>query len=643
MKLMTKKNICWFIIMVLFNALGQGASHGQQSDAKPEKAKESVSKENSSNAPEYQAMRTQQRKERALYLLESLTDVNIDDKVALAHMKSDLAALMCACGEKEKAMEIFKKSLTEITSNLLEKSNQNGNSVKERYELAAQVRERFDLAIRITEAATDCNPTFRKWAANEIESFQTSAKEKNQTDNEPSVIPDVTWGTKPSIRRQLKAEILWRIAYQKLDEEKLEEAVRFFEQSLKICVEFPVITALIRLKQKGSQDIATALYLQAAHKIQTLPSGSELAALHLGLKPMLGMRSDQSIVVDANDVMKNSMIDAYLNAISAFLGEQNSTLAGQSSGIVSLIKDALPLYAQLPPATKIEVEQWLVKASKRLPSSEQGDMEERPFVESPESFVARIQDIASKSVDAKERDQAFAAIASRHIDDWKFELAATAIAKIADLNLKQELSDAATSRKISVDLRKGIDLYLAKYEIEKITSLPMRVKMYLQLAKAAAKKDLPLMKDSLEEAARLCEKIGTATTVQSHLLLAIAKEFVEFDSYRAFDILRDAVRAINKTSEPPIKRWGKAFTSFTVTTGGKFPRSLYESAYLYQKPYDFSIFRQFAMIDFEGALLSAANINDKSVRASAEFEICASILLQGKPMKSQGNEIPPPQ
>jgi tetratricopeptide (TPR) repeat protein len=645
MKLMTKKNVCSLMAMVLFAAFGQGASHRQQSDAKPQKPKESLSKENSSNAPDEQAIRTQQRKERALYLLESLADINLDDKVGLAHMKSDFAALMCACGERDKATEIFKKSLTEITINLLEKGSQNGKDIRERSQLADQVREAFDLALRITESATECNPTFRKWAANELEKLQASEKEKNQnqTDGEPSVIPDVTWGTAPSMQRQLRAAILYKVASQKMEEEKIEEAVRLLDQSLKICVGFPVMNALSRVKQRGSQDMAASLYLQAAHRIQTLPSGSELDALHRGLDSMLAIRIGQGITLDAKDVMKNSMIEAYLDALSALLHGQNAVLVSQSSGIVSLMKEALPLYAQLRPTTMTEVEQWLAKAPKRLSPSGQAAVEERPFAESPENFVARIQEIAAKTVDAKERDQAYAAIASKHIDSWKFDLAVEAIAKISDLNLKQELSDAASSRKISVELRKDSDLNLAKYDIEKIASLPMRVKMYLQLAKAAAKKDLPMRKDSLEEAVRLCEKIGTSTTVQAHLLLAIVKEYAEFDPARAFEILRDVVQVINKTTEPPVKRWGKAFTSYMVTTSGKFPRMLYESPHLYQKPYDFSTFRQFALIDFEGALLCASAINDKSVRASAEFEICASLLLQGKPSKSRTNEIPPPQ
>jgi tetratricopeptide (TPR) repeat protein len=641
MKLMPQKSFCLFILMILFAVSVQGASYGQQSSSKPEKVKES-----SSSASEEQDAQTQLLKDRALSLLESLADLKgIEDKVESAHMKADFADLMCACGEKEKAIEIFKKSLTEITSKLLEKSGQNNGTARERYELAAQVRERFDLVIRIAEQATDCNPTFKKWAANEIEKFQAPEKEKsqNQLDNEPPVIPDEIWGTKPSIKRQLMAGIFYRLGNQKLNEEKFEEASSLFEQSLKICVDSSVMNALSRLKLKGRTDIVKSLYLQAAHKVQSLPSGSELYALNGGLGTVLERRMGQAIPLDTNDALKSSMINAYLDAISALLQDQNAALTDQSSSVLSLIKEALPLYYQLRPATKIKIEQWVADASKRLSPSEQSAVEKIPFAtESAEPFVSRIQEIATKTVDANERDQAYAAIASKHIDHWKFDLASQAIAKIADLTLKQELSDVALSRKTFVDLRKDADLYVAKERIEKIASLPMRVKGYLQLGKMAFKKDPPLTKDCLEEAARLCEKIGTSP-VQAHLLLAVAKEFAEFDSTRSFEILRDAIHSINKTTEPPIKRWGKPLISFTVTTSGKFPRTLYEHPSQYQKPYDFSLFKQLALVDFEGTLLSASNINDKTVRASTEFEICTGILLKGKPTKNRDNSIPPPQ
>jgi tetratricopeptide (TPR) repeat protein len=637
MKPMTLKNVSLLIMMALFFASGQEASRGQQSKSKTEKVTESSSK-----ISEEQSIQTQQLKARALSLLESLADLKgIDDKVELAHMKADIADLMCVCGEKDQATEIFKKSLTEITSKLLENNNQDRGDSRARYEAAAQVRERFDLVVRIVEAATECNPTFKKWAANEIENFQISEKEKSQNQLDAAVIPDETWGTKPSIKRQLMAGILYKSGNQKLNEEKIEEAASLFEQSLKICVDATVINALSRLKQKDRSDIANSLYLQAARKVQSLPSGSELHALNWGLNSMLGIRDGQGITVDANDSLKSSIIDAYLDAISGLLQDQHTILVSQSAYILRIVKDALPLYYQLRPATKIKVEQWIADAAKRLSLSEQSVVEKIPFAaESPEQFVSRIQDIASKSVDANERDQAYAAIGSKHINDWKFDLASQAVAKISDLSLRQELSDAALSRKIFVDLRKDVDLYVAKDGIAKIASLLMRVKSYLQLAKAAFKKDPPLTKECLEEAARLCEKIGTSP-VQAHLLLAVAKEFAEFDTSRSFEILRDAIQSINKINEPPVKRWGKAFTPFTVTTSGKFPRSLYESPHLYQKPYDFSLIKQLALVDFEGALLSTSNINNKSVRANAEFEICASILLQGKPSKSRDNTVPP--
>jgi hypothetical protein len=641
MKLMTRKSFCLFILMILFATLMPGASRGQQSGSKPEKSKES-----SSNALEDQDKQTLLLKDRALCLLESLTDLKgIEDKVESAHMKADFADLLCACGEKENATEIFKKSLIEITSKLLEKNSQNKGDARERYELAAQVRERFDLVVWIAEQAADCNPTFRKWAANEIEKFQAPEKEKsqNQLDNEPPVIPDEIWGTKPSMKRQLMAGILFRLGDQKLKEEKFEEASSLFEQSLKICVDSSVMNALSRLKLKGRTDIVNTLYLQAARKVQALPSGLELQALNGGLGTVLEMRMGYAIPLDTNDVLKSSMINAYLDAISALLQDQNAALAGQSSYVLGLIKEALPLYYQLRPAAKIKIEQWVADASKRLSPSEQSAIEKIPFTpESSEQFVSRVQEIATKTVDANERDQAYAAIASKHIDYWKFDLASQAITKIADLTLKQELSDVTLFRKTFVDLRKDADLYVAKERIEKIVSLPMRVKGYLQLGKMALKKDPPLTKDCLEEAARLCEKIGTSP-VQAHLLLAVTKEFAEFDSTRSFEILRDAVHSINKITEPPIKRWGKAFTSFSVGTSGKFSRILYEHPSQYQKPYDFSLFKQLALVDFEGALLSASNINDKTVRASAEFEICTGILLKGKPAKNRDNSIPPPQ
>ena len=65
---------------------------------------------------------------------------------------------------------------------------------------------------------------------------------------------------------------------------------------------------------------------------------------------------------------------------------------------------------------------------------------------------------------------------------------------------------------------------------------------------------------------------------------------------------------------------------------------MFEDPDQYKKPYDLSVFRKLARVDFDGSLLIAGQVEDKLLQASAKYEICAGILLTDK---SSDSSIPP--
>lgn len=567
-------------------------------------------------------------RQRAFYIAYGSAESNvIEHPLEAAQMRADFASLICAFGERTAAVETFNKSLDDVATYLL------GSDPRDNDEAS----EALELALRVSEKALACDPLLRGRIVDRLaelraaESGRRHSGVTGETELESAVVPDSLWGSRPSIRRRLAAEILARAAHANLSQGKLGEAESLLDQSLSHSLVLTFVTPLLGLKNKGSHAAASKLYLKAAGRVQAQPSGAELYALWFGLRPMLGVGHSEDLYnrLASAEPSRDALVMSYVDAVSALTGGPGSMLAAKSADTVRLVKAALPLYSRFRPQLVPRMEEWITKATERLAPSAQDAVHTAPFVARPENTLMRLEEIADKSVDEEERDLAYASIVSKHLEQATFDKAIEAGSKVRNLDLRREVLDAVAYRETLFSLAKPIDLRTLHRRIGGIASLSLRAKLYTRLAQVAAKgDDRVLATESLQEAARLAAKLDPGPT-QSHLLLGVAAAYADFDHVRAFETLSDAVKAINRHSGQPASRWAFAevdSTTIVYDRTGRFARQVFDEPSQYRRPYQLSAFRKLAAVDFDGVLLAAAQINDKRLQLSARYEICSGIL-----------------
>lgn len=155
--------------------------------------------------------------------------------------------------------------------------------------------------------------------------------------------------------------------------------------------------------------------------------------------------------------------------------------------------------------------------------------------------------------------------------------------------------------------------------------LEFRALLSAEIAEAILKRDddRPRASEVLEKAFQFSLK-GSETEVKAKALLTIAYLFAAFDSTRAKEIMREAIKTINRLNEPNlssptlIRQVGtsgyRAFVSYDV------PGLTLEAS-----------FRELGTRDFEGALWLSQLLEDKSLRSTATIALAQRCLDAAKP------------
>ncbi len=612
----------WILLCVV--ALPPFGLADQQSRAEQSKAAAVDGQLNESEQP----LRLQ-----AYYLAKAIMESNdIEDPLAAAHMRADFAGLLCAYGDRDRAREVFKKSFAEVALSLLRQETE-GRDNDEGV---------FELAINLSRLMRRCDTSMQTSIADELDRLQIKKEgEAIVTEKEPPVVADPMWGTRPSTRRQLAAEIFMRQAYVGITQKQLAEAEKLTARALDYCVTNSLGSVLSELQNSGRSDAAARLFLKAVQQAKALPSGAE--AFHLSLSfPLFEKLQTASPIA----VGQSRLLEVYLDMLTALVQSPNSTLTAKSSYVVNLVERALPHYVTLRPAVKPLVAEWVFAATKRFPVPTAATVEPMPLpAESSDQQVSAMTEIALRTNDAKERDQAYASIASTHLQWAKFDAAFEAAAEISNAALKQELLDETLYRQLSFRLLKSAQLRTALTEVQKISSRPLRIKLYTRLAAFISQNDKLLAYEALEEAAKLASKLDPSA-MRSHLLLGIADAYADIDRVKALVALADAIKSINGHGDQPASRWGRVLRQVSTIEfegTGRFPRTILEDPQQYQKPYDFSFLQRLAWVDFDGLLYIADSITDKTLRTSAKYEICAGILQKSQSYKKGGAVTMSPQ
>lgn len=580
--------------------------------------------------------RADELRQRAFYIADAMTSANdIGDELQAAHMRADFGALLCVHGERGKGSEVIRRSISDTVRSLLLRndSQRDGHSM-----------EPLELPVRLSELMNDCETSSQFSIADEVADVGIERKDSEPAlGKEPDSVPDPLWGSKPSPRRLMAAEILARAAHQKAAEGKLSEAERLLSRSLDFCVTASLASVLGELADRGGAQAAARLFFKAVDQVKAKPSGSELRSLSFVMVMHLRSRAASSREANVGTSGTDRYVEAYLEAVLALVRGINSKQAGKSAYTVRMVKEALS-YSGLQPSATREIEEWIAAMTGKLSPEGKAAVARSPFnPEPPERKVANLEEIAARSIDARKRDLARASIASTHISLAKFDEAVEVVSRISDRTLQRDLLDDVTYRRTSFSLARKAEARPLMEEIAKVARLPTRIKLYIQVAKASAEGDKVLAREALQDASVVALKLeGSAT--QSHLLLGIADAYAEFDSVRAFELLHEAVRSINKHGDQPASRWGAPWietNSVQYDPDWRFPRRLYEDPDHYHRPYDFSFLRKLVWVDFDGVMLAASSLQDKLLQASATYEICAGILEKGKPKRKRPSSPPP--
>ena len=106
------------------------------------------------------------------------------------------------------------------------------------------------------------------------------------------------------------------------------------------------------------------------------------------------------------------------------------------------------------------------------------------------------------------------------------------------------------------------------------------------------------------------------------------------------EALNYAVKSLNAHDTHPPSHWVSEYVS---TTRVKFDdarfslgRTVVDDPEEYnRKPYNLSVFRKLAGLDFDGGFFASMMLANKSMMASAKYELCAGVLTE-QPATKQG-------
>lgn len=600
------------------------------------------------------------------YLSNILTGSDtLDDKIQAAHLRANYAELICAYGDRNRAIEVFRQSISEIVRQLIEQEireeKQISDASKDEKRKIYDDEAIFELALQLAQTAIKCDPSAKTAITTELEGIKFSSKERDgisrkekESDitrqNDLSTVPDEAWGTQPSIKRRMAAQFLTTEAHAKIAEGKLTEAMALLRESSLYCVSVPFVTAIGRLFTSKPAE-ASLMFIQAAQRVQSTPSGAEVRALNFGLRPL---GANPLTIKPGSNPQSDALIKSYLMAISSLVQSPDNVRVSRSADTLRIVKESLPLYIAFHPEAFALIENWVRESTNGFSSSvRRSVIEKREFgAESAEERISRYEKIALQSEDSSQRDQACASLASNGIQYGNFDKATEWANKILDTALRQEMLDAVTVRQISFKLTKITeDKYQSmKQSISGIFSPTLRAQLYIQLAKTIAKCEtknnevkngLEVSYQALQESSLIADSLKSSAT-QSHLLFSIAGAYAEFDTIRALAGVREAAQSIGRhKDQPPSRLGGKIIDVTTVQfdSTGFFSRKVFDDRGEYKKPYDFSIFRKLAQENFDLSWLAATQIDDNLLQLVAKYEVCAAILLNPKYGKAEPQQV----
>jgi len=244
----------------------------------------------------------------------------------------------------------------------------------------------------------------------------------------------------------------------------------------------------------------------------------------------------------------------------------------------------------------------------------------------PAKGFDQLVDDAENEKDATRRDGALGMVILNAPDSESDERVLDLARKIRDLKFRGQLLDFLNFKFAQKATREG-RLGEAAQFASKVEQLEERAYLSVQIAAEGLKryKDRQRAAEILNDAATIALKADN-TNEKARALLGVTHVFASFDPQRAFEVLDDAIKTINHLTNPdfsstniPQRIQGPTFTRYAMLSVEGFSLE--------------NTFRELGPFDFDGAVILAGKLEDKSLRATAI--IALSVFCLEKPKAKQ--------
>lgn len=387
-------------------------------------------------------------------------------------------------------------------------------------------------------------------------------------------------------------------------------AARLLEQSLSMGVTPTALSVLSRMREKNST-LANYVVSQTLDHLRSRPTIVALTGLHLltaYIFPSEPYSADSSEAGGSDERLRFQYFSTAYEILKASLEETDSVLIKEKhyseldlrfraiyQGQIALV------LAALAPRYGPQFVEELNLIARRLSGSTPANI-----ADISKFIVARLKGDQTNSEDP---DTAI----SVAIANGDFDVARRLIDKVDDEDKRKAFSQMLAKVEFKALVAEA-NLSEALNVARRIENVNLRVMLYLQLARAAYRKDdINLSRLVLSEARSALantEKDG----MRARLLLSFASEVSSISESDAIDILHNAVVAINSLPKPTSSaESGDQSPTELALAELNDPRSFTDSPDLQRA------FSSVARVDFDGTLLAAGRINPVSVQLMAKL------------------------
>lgn len=296
----------------------------------------------------------------------------------------------------------------------------------------------------------------------------------------------------------------------------------------------------------------------------------------------------------------------------------------------SLLPQVQPAYLERIAALKPALTAML-NADTRQQAAEQ--LQQRTEFEDGGEF-ARNLDKAERESKPALREQYYAYAVLNAPESESLERVLGFLQKIDDAKLRGQLSNFVYFKRTQQALKEKQFDDAARLAA-KVEQLDLRAYLAYEIASASLKEmqDRTRATETLDDVVKQASKAANSNE-KARTLLGVAHLYAKFDSLRAFEVMREAIKTINQISEP----------NFASASVGQQIEGQNFGYYVMYPMEGFSLEKAFALLapfDFDGALLMARSFDDKSLRATASLALAAVCLENAAKTKKPGDAKEP--